>query len=164
MAQQREAQQPTRFDPFEFWRQFYEANEQAWTTAIKEMTTSQSFVEAQGRMLEIFLAYQKVMRDAMSTQLTILNMPTRDDVSRLGEVVVGVEEKVDQLHEAAGRLQEAMDQLNKQMARLERQLARQGEAGNHEAKASEGAEAVTRAERPSSGRASRRTSEGDTNP
>ncbi len=159
MAQQREAQQPPRFDPFEFWRQFYEANEQAWTKAIKEMTTSQSFVEAQGRMLEIFLAYQKLLRDAMSTQLTILNMPTREDVSRLGEVVVGVEEKVDQLHEAAGRLQEAVDQLNRQLARIERQLARQGEAGAPEAKAAEAVEATTRTERPSP-RTGRKTSEG----
>ena len=91
-------------DPFESWRKLYDATEQAWNNAIKEMTTMPSYVEAQGKMLEVFLAYQKLVRDAMSTQLTSFNLPTRDDVSRLGELLVGLEEKVDQLDDQVGEL------------------------------------------------------------
>jgi polyhydroxyalkanoic acid synthase PhaR subunit len=84
-------------DPFEMWRKFYEANETAWTKAAQETTSSEAFAEMQGRMLETFLAFQKGARDAMNTQLASLNLPSRDDVARLGELILGLEEKIDQL-------------------------------------------------------------------
>jgi polyhydroxyalkanoic acid synthase PhaR subunit len=84
-------------DPFEMWRKFYEANESAWTKAAQETTSSEAFAEMQGRMLDTFLAFQKGARDAMSTQLATLNLPSRDDVARLGEIILGLEEKIDQL-------------------------------------------------------------------
>jgi hypothetical protein len=33
----------------------------------------------------------------MNTQLATLNLPSRDDVARLGELILGLEEKIDQL-------------------------------------------------------------------
>lgn len=84
-------------DPFEMWRKFYEANETAWTKAAQETTSSEAFAEMQGRMLETFLAFQKGARDAMNTQLATLNLPSRDDVARLGELILGLEEKIDRL-------------------------------------------------------------------
>ena len=88
---------PPAADPFEMWRKFYEANETAWTKAAQETTSSEAFAETQGRMLETFLAFQKGARDAMNTQLATLNLPSRDDVARLGELILGLEEKIDQL-------------------------------------------------------------------
>jgi polyhydroxyalkanoic acid synthase PhaR subunit len=84
-------------DPFEMWRKFYDANESAWTKAAQETTSSEAFAELQGRMLDTFLAFQKGARDAMNTQLATLNLPSRDDVARLGEIILGLEEKIDQL-------------------------------------------------------------------
>jgi polyhydroxyalkanoic acid synthase PhaR subunit len=84
-------------DPFEMWRKFYEANESAWSKAAQETTSTEAFAEMQGRMLETFLAFQKGARDAMNTQLATLNLPSRDDVARLGELILGLEEKIDQL-------------------------------------------------------------------
>ena len=84
-------------DPFEMWRKFYEANETAWTKAAQDTTSSEAFAEMHGRMLETFLAFQKGARDAMNTQLATLNLPSRDDLARLGELILGLEEKIDQL-------------------------------------------------------------------
>jgi len=95
---------PTAADPFEMWRKFYEANETAWTKAAQETTSSEAFAEMQGRMLETFLAFQKGARDAMNTQLATLNLPSRDDVARLGELILGLEEKVDQLDDRVAAL------------------------------------------------------------
>jgi polyhydroxyalkanoic acid synthase PhaR subunit len=94
-----EAQTTPPPDPFELWRKFYEANETAWTKAAQETTSSEAFAQMQGRMLDTFLAFQKSARDAMSTQLATLNLPSRDDVARLGELIVGLEEKIDQLED-----------------------------------------------------------------
>ncbi len=95
-------------DPFELWRHYYEANEQAWTKAMKDVITTPGYAEAQGKMLETFLSFQKMMRDSMTAQLGSFNIASRDDVSRLGELITGLEEKIDQLDDR-------MRQLEKQM-------------------------------------------------
>ena len=123
MAENRVQQEPPRFDPFEAWREFYEASEQAWTKSIREMTTTPDYVEIQGRVLETFLAYQKLLRDAMTSQLNFFNLPTRDDIGRLGELLVGVEEKVDRLDETVAKLQQTVSALDEQLGQAEAPIA-----------------------------------------
>lgn len=156
MAEQRAAQEPARRDPFELWRQLYEANEQAWNKAIKEMTTTPDYAEAQGKLLEILLAYQKFIRDGITTQLTTLNVPTRDDISRLGELIVALEEKVDRLEETISRQDEAVGRVAQQMARMERHLARQTEE-EPSARSQEAAESAMERPRRAAGRGGRQT-------
>ena len=84
-------------DPFETWRQLYDANEQAWTTALGEAMGSAEFGESSGKMLETMLAAQKQVRDNMRTYLETMNVPTREDIARLGEIIIGLEEKIDQV-------------------------------------------------------------------
>lgn len=114
MSQSDPAPKPA-FDPFELWKQFYEANEQAWTKTLKEMTTTQDYAEAQGKMLESMLAFQKTMRDSMSAQLSSLNLPTRDDVSRLGELILSLEEKIDQLDDRMPALEKRLGAVEKKV-------------------------------------------------
>lgn len=121
MSEERASQESTNYDPFQLWRQFYEANEEAWTKAIKEVSTTPGYAEMQGKMLEAFLSYQKMMRDAMTTQMNTLNIPTRDDITRLGELIVGIEEKVDQIDET-------LEALSKQLSSLDDRVKRQGKA------------------------------------
>src|SRR5919202_1314020 len=71
-----ENQSPRPPDPFELWRQIYETNERAWNTV---------------------LSAQKTVRDNMRLYLEQINLPTREDIARLGELIVALEEKVDQL-------------------------------------------------------------------
>lgn len=107
-------------DPFEMWRKYYEANEQAWSKAIREVITTPDYAESQGKMLETFLSLQKLMRDGMTTQLNNLNLPTRDDVARSIELVIGVEEKVDQLDEQVSKVEDKVIHLDQRLATLEK--------------------------------------------
>jgi Poly(R)-hydroxyalkanoic acid synthase subunit (PHA_synth_III_E)/Collagen triple helix repeat (20 copies) len=84
-------------DPYETWRQLYDANERAWTAALEQSMGSPEYDEASGKMLETMLAAQKSVRDSMRTYLETMNVPTREDIARLGELVVGLEEKIDQV-------------------------------------------------------------------
>ena len=84
-------------DPFEMWRQLYDANERAWSAALEQAMGSREFGESSGKLLETMLAAQKSVRDNMRTYLETMNVPTREDIARLGELVVGLEEKVDQI-------------------------------------------------------------------
>ena len=75
----------------------YEANERAWSSALEEAMSSPEYDEANGRLLETMLAAQKSIRNNMRTFLETMNVPTREDIARLGELVIGLEEKIDQL-------------------------------------------------------------------
>ena len=84
-------------DPFEVWREMYDANERAWSTALGQAMETKDFAESSGKMLETMVAAQKSVRGSMRTYLESMNVPTREDIAGLGEIVVGVEEKVDQI-------------------------------------------------------------------
>ena len=98
--------QPT--DPFVLWKQIYEANERAWSTALERAMNSPAFAETQGKVLETFLQAQRAVREQMRSYLEAVNVPTREDIARLGELIVGLEEKVDQLDDRLGRIEDKL--------------------------------------------------------
>ena len=95
-------------DPFEMWRQLYETNERAWTQAMEGAMGRPEFGESSGKMLETMLAAQKAVRDNMRTYLETINVPTREDIARVGELVVGLEEKIDQLADRLDDIEKAV--------------------------------------------------------
>jgi polyhydroxyalkanoic acid synthase PhaR subunit len=84
-------------DPFELWRQIYESNERAWNAVLERTVNAPAFAESTGKILETFLSAQKTVRENMRTYLEQINLPTREDIAHLGELIVSLEEKVDQL-------------------------------------------------------------------
>jgi len=100
-------------DVFGVWRQLYDANEKAWTDALEEAMGNSEFGESSGRLLETMLAAQKAVRDNMRAYLETMNVPTREDIAGLGELVVGLEEKTDQI---ADRLDALEDVIGSQSA------------------------------------------------
>jgi polyhydroxyalkanoic acid synthase PhaR subunit len=111
MTKTEEATQDT--DAFGIWRQLYDANEKAWTSALEQAMGTSEFGESSGRLLETMLAAQKSVRDNMRAYLETMNVPTREDIARLGELVIGLEEKSDQI---ADRLDALDDALRSQSA------------------------------------------------
>ena len=95
-------------DPFEVWREMYDANERAWSTALEEAMGSPKFSESSGKLLETMLAAQKSVRNNMRTYLETMNVPTREDIARLGELVIGLEEKIDQLSDRFDAIEKAV--------------------------------------------------------
>lgn len=95
-------------DPFETWRQLYDANERAWTSALNEAMESPDFADSSGKLLETMLAAQKQVRENMRTYLETMNVPTREDIARLGEIVIGLEEKIDQVADRLDGIDDAI--------------------------------------------------------
>ncbi len=98
---------PRPADPFELWRQIYDANERAWSTALEKAMATPAFAQTQGKVLETFLQAQKAVRDTMRSYLESVNLPTREDIARLGELIVGLEEKIDQLSDRFDQVESA---------------------------------------------------------
>lgn len=47
-------EEPSRAnDPFEIWRQMYDANERAWTAALEQAMGSREFGESSGKLLDV---------------------------------------------------------------------------------------------------------------
>ena len=95
-------------DPFELWRQIYETNERAWNAVLERTVNNTSFAESSGKILETFLSAQKTVRDNMRSYLEQINIPTREDIRRLGELIVALEEKVDQLDDRLASIEELL--------------------------------------------------------
>src|SRR5437762_10527373 len=84
-------------EAWDLWREMYEANERTWTSALEQAMNRDEFGKSSGKMLEAMLAAQKAVRENMRAYLESVNVPTREDIARLGELVLGIEEKIDQL-------------------------------------------------------------------
>jgi polyhydroxyalkanoic acid synthase PhaR subunit len=95
-------------DPFELWRQIYDTNERAWNAILERTVNNPSFAEQTGKVLETFLSAQKTVRDNMRSYLEQINIPTREDITRLGELIVSLEEKVDQLDDRLSNIETAL--------------------------------------------------------
>jgi ribosomal protein L12E/L44/L45/RPP1/RPP2 len=48
------------------------------------------------------------VRENMRSYLEQINLPTREDIARLGELIVALEEKVDQLDDRLARIERAV--------------------------------------------------------
>ena len=96
-------------DPFEVWRGMYDASEKAWSQALEQAMGTPEFGESSGKLLETMLAAQKSVRSGMRTYLEAMNVPTREDIARLGELVNGLEEKIDQVADRLDVIEEAMN-------------------------------------------------------
>jgi polyhydroxyalkanoic acid synthase PhaR subunit len=99
---------PRPSDPFELWRQIYETNERAWNAVLERTVNNPAFAESSGKILETFLSAQKTVRDNMRSYLEQINLPTREDVARLGELIVSLEEKIDQLDDRLARIESSL--------------------------------------------------------
>jgi polyhydroxyalkanoic acid synthase PhaR subunit len=92
-------------DPFELWRQIYDTNERAWNAILERTVNNPSFAESTGKVLETFLSAQKTVRENMRSYLEQINLPTREDIARLGELIVALEEKVDQMDDRLSNIE-----------------------------------------------------------
>ena len=108
-------------------------------TALEQAMGSPEFGEFERKLLETMLAAQKSVRDNMRTYLETMNVPTREDIARLGELVVGLEEKSDQIADRLDAIEDVvrtrrprpaeLDQIAKRLESIDRSLrSRAGEA------------------------------------
>src|SRR5207244_10947376 len=109
-------------DPFEVWRQIYETNERAWNAVLERTVKNPSFAESSGKILETFLSAQKTVRDNMRSYLEQINLPTREDIARLGELIVSLEEKVDQLDDRLANIERSISAAASAAAKMGDQL------------------------------------------
>jgi hypothetical protein len=91
-------------DPFGMWREWLSQSERQWNSFFNDVMGSQPFNETQGRLMEMYLAMQKAMGEAMGRSLTALDIPTRTDVLGLGERLSVIENRLTTIEAHLARL------------------------------------------------------------
>ncbi len=95
-------------DPLQLWREWIDRTERHWNSTLNELTTSESFSQAQSRLFDSVLALQSQMNSATERYFSVINLPSRTDILSLGHQLAAIEERLVDLE---GRLQDLSDRL-----------------------------------------------------
>lgn len=85
------------FDPFTAWQQWAKAGEEFWSRQFEAFVNTDRFATMLGQYLDGYLTSHEGMRRAVEQYLSTMNVPTRADLTRIAELIVGVDAKLDDL-------------------------------------------------------------------
>ena len=99
MSQQNDTFNP--FDPTGMFKTMRDANMDAWSKMMIQLVNTEAYAQATAVMLDAWLSgsgpFRKAVQASMAQALTSVNMPTRDDVTRLAERLTNIEVRLDNL-------------------------------------------------------------------
>jgi polyhydroxyalkanoic acid synthase PhaR subunit len=95
-------------DPFTFFKQWYDASSETWAKVVEEAIGSDEFQRLNSRFLENYASFAKAFRRASEEYLKALQLPTRSDITRVAELVVSLEEKVDKIEDGLDDFEDAV--------------------------------------------------------
>jgi hypothetical protein len=102
------------FDPTGMLKQMRDANTESMSKVMTDLVNTEAYAESTGAMLDAWLTtsgpFRKAMDKSMAQTMAQLNMPTRDDITRLAGQLTNIEMRLDDLD---ARLDE-QSQSNKQ--------------------------------------------------
>ncbi|MGE5417148.1 MAG: hypothetical protein ACM3UZ_10490 [Acidobacteriota bacterium] len=84
-------------NPYEIWKKMYFATEDAAAASVRESIKTKGFAQSLDSMLEAYLLNHKMMSDANQKLLDQSPFPSKADVARVAELVIGLEDKIDGL-------------------------------------------------------------------
>jgi hypothetical protein len=97
------------FDPLGMMKSMRDASLEQYAKVMTEMVNSEAYAKATGEMLDAWLKNSAPLRDAMQSVLTHtlanLNLPSRDDVTRIAERLTNIEMRLDDMEAALAEKQ-----------------------------------------------------------
>lgn len=79
----------------ELWKELYFKNEDIWAEAFKHYLSTKSFVNMMDTTLDQHLTLEKMTRQNLEKFFETTPVPSKQDVARVGELVISLEEKID---------------------------------------------------------------------
>lgn len=88
-------------DPTGVFREMRNSNMNAWSKMMIDVVESDAYAESTGALLDAWLTssgpFRKAIQSAMARSLEELNLPTRDDVTRIADRLTNIEMRLDDL-------------------------------------------------------------------
>lgn len=98
------AEQPAQPpDPLTLWREWAQQAEEQWNQYLNQVMGTEAFAATMGRTIELFLAFQNNLAQQFEATLRAWNLPSRADVTAIGERLAQVEERLDRLTDLVER-------------------------------------------------------------
>jgi hypothetical protein len=89
------------FDPTGMFKEMRDANMDAWSKMMVEFVNTDAYAESTGSMLDAWLTssgpLRKFMDSSMAQALAHLNLPTRDDITRIADRLTNIEMRLDDM-------------------------------------------------------------------
>jgi hypothetical protein len=89
------------FDPTGMLKEMRDANMDTWSKMMVEFVGTEAYAESTGAMLDAWLTssgpLRKVMEKSFTQALAQLNLPSRDDVTRIAERLTNIEMRLDDM-------------------------------------------------------------------
>ena len=89
------------FDPTGMLKEMRDVNMDTWSKMMVDFVGTEAYAESTGAMLDAWLTtsgpLRKVMEKSMTQALAQLNLPSRDDVTRLAERLTNIEMRLDDM-------------------------------------------------------------------
>src|SRR5438105_1663385 len=79
------------------WQQMASQGEQQWNQYLNQVMGTDAFAGLLGKYLEGYLAFQGTLARNVEQYLQAVNLPTRSDVTSLGERLAGIESQLNAL-------------------------------------------------------------------
>ena len=98
-------------DPFTFYKQWYDATSDTWSKVVGDIITTEEFTKASSQFLENYLGFVKTSRRTYEEYFKNLQLPTRSDITRIAELIVSLENKVDTIEDALENVDDSIGQL-----------------------------------------------------
>ncbi len=93
---------PDVVGPLNIWKTFQHVNMDVWAQGMATLVKTDAFAEAMQSFLDSYLAtsapFRKVLDQYMGFWLSSLNMPSRDEVTRLEQRIIGSEVRIEGLY------------------------------------------------------------------
>ncbi|REJ88505.1 MAG: hypothetical protein DWQ34_22035 [Planctomycetota bacterium] len=88
-------------DPTGILKSVRDANMDAWAKMMVNLVQSEAYAESTAAMLDAWLTssgpFQKAVESSMSQTMAGLNLPTRDDMTRIAERLTNIEMRLDDI-------------------------------------------------------------------
>lgn len=127
------AEQVSVPDFSELWKELYFKNEAIWAEAFKNYLSTKSFVNMMDTTLDQHLTLEKMTRQNLEKFFETTLVPSKQDVARVGELVISLEEKIDTIEfqllnnfqsmaNSLIKMADYQEDIKKQLASLEKEL------------------------------------------
>jgi len=113
-------------DPLQFATQWYNATSGPLSDLVADLIEREEFLEPSSRLLQNYASFYKVFKRNSEEYLRSLQIPVRDDITRVAGLIVALDEKVDNLEEAFEDFEDGLADLAtaESVAGIEERLAK----------------------------------------
>ena len=105
---------PTRPDDiFSLWLEWNKANQDLWNRMLQSWIETETFAQLLGKAMQNYLtmhdAFGKALQEYMVQALQTMKIASADDITRLAEMIINLENKVDQLADEVEKASKTTD-------------------------------------------------------